>query len=247
MRYAGQRAVVVGASGGIGRAIASELVENGADLAITYRSNRLEADRQSARAAALGRRFLAHALEVRDRDAVAAYCRTVAEALGVPTIVVNCIGRIRDTPLVQMQPADWDDILAVNLTGAFDVVRQLAPMMMHAGGGRILNVASVSGLYGQAGQANYAAAKGGLIALTRALARELGPFNITVNAIAPGFVETDMVAGVSDARRRRLVERIPLRRFAVPADIVPAARLFLAPDGAYITGQVLIVDGGMTA
>lgn len=247
MRYSGQRAVVVGASGGIGRAIVHELLEHGADIALTYRTNGEEAARQLERAAALNRRCIPYELDVRDRDAVAACCRTLVADLGVPTIVVNCAGIIRDTPLAKMERADWDEVVAVNLTGPFDVLRELTPPMMRHGGGRILNVSSVSGLFGQPGQANYAAAKGGVIALTRALARELGPFNITVNALAPGFVNTDMVAGISDARRRRLIDRIPLRRFASPEDLVAAARLFMAPDGAYITGQVLIVDGGLTA
>lgn len=247
MRYGGQRAAIIGASGGIGCAIANELLDNGADIALTYHRNRAEADRQLARAAQLNRRCFAYGVDLRDRAAVAECCRALVADLGVPTILVNCAGMVRDTLLANMQQDDWDEIVAVNLTGPFEVVRLIAPLMVRNGGGRILNVSSVSGLHGQPGQANYAASKGGIIALTKALARELGPFNITINALAPGFVETEMVAHISDGHRRRLIERIPLRRFAVPADIVPAARLLMAPDGAYITGHVLIVDGGLTA
>lgn len=247
MRYAGQRAVVVGASGGIGRAISAELLEHGADVALTYRTNRIEAERLVAHGAELQRRCAAYALDVCDARAIAECCNALRSEFGVPTILVNCAGRIRDRALVNMEPDDWHEVIAVNLTGSFDVIRQLAPLMIRGGGGRILNISSVSGLFGQAGQVNYSAAKGGVNALTRALARELGPFNITVNAIAPGPVETEMTGSLSDLHRRRLLERIPLRRFATPADIVAAARLFLAADGAYITGQVLAVDGGLTA
>jgi 3-oxoacyl-[acyl-carrier protein] reductase len=247
MRYGGQRAVIIGASGGIGRAITNELLDNGADIALTYHRNRAEADRQIARAAALNRRCVAYGVDLCDRAAIADCCRALASDLGVPTILVNCAGLVRDTPLSNMRQGDWDEIVAANLTGPFDVVRQIAPMMVRNGGGRILNVSSVSGLHGQPGQANYAAAKGGIIAMTKALARELGPFNITVNALAPGFVETEMLSGISAGHRRRLMERIPLRRFATPDDLVPAARLLIAPDGAYVTGHVLIVDGGLTA
>lgn len=246
MRYAGQRALVVGASGGIGRAIAEELIRNGCDIALCFRRNNAAAAELAKLASDQGRLSSVHGLDVREPGQVAAVCEEVVATLGTPSLLVCSAGIVQDRPLVQMEERDWADVLETNLFGTFYLVRQVAPMMMRAGGGRILTIASVSGLHGQAGQANYAASKGGVIAMTRALARELGPFNITVNALAPGVVETEMTETLSPTLRRQLLQRIPLRRFARPEDVVPAARLLLAPDGAYITGQVLVVDGGLT-
>jgi 3-oxoacyl-[acyl-carrier protein] reductase len=246
-RYAGGRALVVGASGGIGGALAEELVEGGSDLAVTYRRNPGALDRLAERAAELGRRCLVYRLDLRDAEAVACVCGRLLDELGTPTVVVSSAGVVRDRPLAEMEPGDWLEMIETNLSGPFRVLRQVVPAMMRNGGGRILNLASVSGLYGQPGQAGYAASKGGLIAMTRALARELGPFGITVNALAPGVVETEMTGHLSESLRRRFLERIPLRRFAEAADLVPAARLLMAPEGGYVTGQVLIVDGGMSA
>lgn len=245
-RYAGERALVVGASGGIGRAIAEELIDHGADVALTFYSHPEEAERLVARGAALDRRCFAYRLDLRDPAAVAAGCERVIEDLGVPTIVVFAAGLLRDRPLTETATEDWRLLIDTNLSGAFEVVRRLAPALIKQGRGRILNVASVSGIHGQPGQAGYAASKGGMIAMSRALARELGPFNVTVNVLAPGFVDTEMTRDLSEGLRRRSLARIPLRRFATPADLVPAARLLMAPEGSYITGQVLVVDGGLT-
>jgi 3-oxoacyl-[acyl-carrier protein] reductase len=245
-RYSGQRALVVGASGGIGQAIAAELIDNGCDVALTSRHPGASLQRLAERAAELGRRCHVAALDVRDSEQVATVCESVAEELGPLTILVCCAGIVRDRPLAQMAPDDWFDVVETNLFGTFYLLRQVAPAMMRSRAGRILNVASVSGLYGQAGQANYAASKGGIIAMTRSLARELGPFNVTVNALAPGIVETEMTADLAPELKRQFLGRIPLRRFATPADVVPVARLLLCPEGAYITGQVLVVDGGLT-
>lgn len=247
MRYTGQRALVAGASGGIGQAIADELIRNGCDVALTFRRRSEALEELAKLAASEGRLCTLHSLDVRDPRQVAEVCGEITAALGSPTLLVCSAGIVRDRPLAQMEPHDWMDVIETNLSGTFHLVRQIAPLMMRSGGGRILNIASVSGIHGQAGQANYAASKGGVIAMTRALARELGPFNITVNALAPGLVETEMTEVVSSAVRRQFLQRIPLRRFAEPRDLVPAARLLLSPEGAYITGQVLVVDGGLTS
>lgn len=239
--------MVVGASGEIGRAITIELIENGCDAALTYHSNRKMAEELARRGENLGRHCFACPLDLRDREAIRELCGRLFDAGDIPSIVVVSAGVFRDRPLGKMISEDWLAVIETNLSGTFYLLQDLAPVMMRRGGGRIVIVASVSGLFGQPGQANYAAAEGGLIAMTRALARELGPFKITVNAIAPGFVETQMTEDLSEGLKRRLLGNIPLRRFATPKDIVPVARLLMAPDGSYVTGQVLVVDGGMTA
>ena len=246
MLFIGQRALVAGASGGIGQVIAKDLIRNGCDVALTFRRRNEALEELRALAASEGRTCSLHALDVRDPRQVAEVCEEIA-AVGSPTLLVCSAGIVRDRPLVQMEQEDWMDVIETNLFGTFNLVRRVAPMMMRAGGGRILNIASVSGIQGQAGQTNYAASKGGVISMTRALARELGPFNITVNALAPGVVETEMTEYLSSRVRRQFLQRIPLRRFAEPRDLVAAARLLLSPEGAYITGQVLVVDGGLTS
>lgn len=246
-RYAGERVVVVGGTGGIGHAFVREFVDRGGDVALTYCRNRSAADAHVQHAASKGRRCFAYAVDLRDRGAIESCCARVIEDLGVPSIVVNCAGVVRDRPIARMAADDWDAVLEINLAGPFHVLRRLLPAMMKRGGGRVVNVASVAGLYGTEGQSNYAASKGGIIALTRALARELGPFSITVNALAPGFVDTEMTGDFGEARRRRLLERIPARRFATPADVVAAARVLVDPDTKYVNGHVLVVDGGLSA
>ncbi len=245
--YSGERAVVIGATGGIGRAFVAELLDHGADVAFTWHTRQAAADAHLVHGRSLGRRAFAHALDLRERSTIEPCCRRIVDELGPPSIVVNCAGLLRDLPLVRMDGADWDAVLDTNLNGPFFVLRHLVPAMTKAGRGRIVNVASVSGLHGTAGQANYAASKGALIALTRAMARELGGFNVTVNAVAPGFVDTDMTAQIGEAQRRRILERIPLRRFADPAEIARASRVLMQADCAYVTGHVLVVDGGLTS
>ncbi len=247
MLFSGQRALVVGASGAIGRAVAEDLLAQGCDVALTFHRHSDLSAQLVAQAETLGRRCFAYALDVRDPAAVAAICQRAADDLGAPpSLLVNTAGILRDRPLGQLEPDDWRDVLETNLFGAFYLIRQVAPFMMHHGGGRIVSVASVSGLFGQPGQANYAASKGGVIAMTRALARELGPLGITVNAVAPGLVDTEMTSSLSAVVKRQFLQRIPLRRFATPADIVPVVRLLLSAEASYITGQVLVVDGGLT-
>jgi 3-oxoacyl-[acyl-carrier protein] reductase len=247
MLFAGQRAMVVGANGAIGRAIAEDLLQEGCDLAVTFYRRDAEIQSLLAVATRAGRRCRAYRLDVRDQQAVAETCRQASEDLeGHPSLLVSSAGILRDHPVAQLDPDDWRAVLETNLFGPYYFIRELAPLMIRQQMGRIVSIASVSGLFGQPGQANYAASKGGVIAMTRALARELGPFNITVNAVAPGLVDTEMIAELAPALKRQFLHRIPLRRFAAPADLVPAVRLLLSPQAAYITGQVLVVDGGLT-
>lgn len=246
MLYEGDTAVVVGASGGIGGAIARELIGGGCDTVVTYQRNRAAAEALVELGRERGRRCLALQVDLRQPAAIREACARALDELGPPSIVVYSAGILRDRPLAQMESEDWDAVIETNLSGAFHLLRQLSPAMMRRQRGRILTLASVAGLFGQPGQVNYAASKGGIIAMTRALARELGPFNITVNAIAPGIVETDLTEPLAPSLKRQYLQRIPLRRFATPEDVVPLARLLLAPDGGYITGQVMVVDGGLS-
>ena len=233
--------VVTGASRGIGREIAAGFARAGAKVVLAARG--AEAVREAA--AAIGSPAEAVALDVSDPASVERTVKGVLERHGRVDVLVNNAGVTRDGLVLRMKPEDWDAVLDTNLRGAFLMCRHIAGSMVKNRWGRILNIASVVGLMGNPGQVNYAASKAGLIGLTKSLARELASRQITVNAIAPGYIETEMTAQLSDEVKTRLFELIPLARFGSPAD-VSAAALFLASDAAgYITGQVLSVNGGM--
>lgn len=240
----GRIAVVTGASRNIGRAIALHLAEAGADVALVGRDEAaLEEVALAVRA--LGRGALPFRCAVEDAVESAKTVEKIIERFGALDILVNNAGVTRDKLLIRMDEADWNEVLAVNLTGAFHFAKGAARQMIRQKRGRIVNITSVIGQIGNAGQANYAASKGGLIAFTKSLAKELAPRGITVNAIAPGFIETAMTQGLSAEVRDKLLHDIPLGRFGTPDDVADVA-LFLASDpAAYITGQVLNVDGGM--
>jgi len=237
----GKIALVTGASRGIGREIAAALAGAGATVVLAARTE------EAARAAAdsIGSRTDAVAVDVADAASVEAAAGAILGRHGGVDILVNNAGITRDGLILRMKPADWDAVIATNLRGAFLTARYLSASMIKKRWGRIVNIGSVVGLMGNAGQVNYAASKAGLFGFTRALARELAPRNVTVNAIAPGYIQTDMTAALPDEAKARLFEMIPLARFGTPADIA-AATLFLASEsGGYITGQVLNVNGGM--
>jgi len=237
----GKIALVTGASRGIGREIAAALA--GAGVTVILASRTEEAAREAA--SSIDGRTDAVAVDVADAASVEAAAGAVLQRHGRVDILVNNAGITRDGLILRMKPADWDAVIATNLRGAFLTSRYLAPAMIKKRWGRIVNIGSVVGLMGNAGQVNYAASKAGLFGFTRALARELAPRNVTVNAIAPGYIETDMTAALPEEAKTRLFEMIPLARFGTPADIA-AATLFLASEsGGYITGQVLNVNGGM--
>lgn len=238
----GQVAFVTGGTRGIGRAIAEALHQAGATVALTGRS----ADTAVAVAAEIGARAHGFACDTTDPDTIRAAIHDAETACGPIDIVVNNAGLTRDNLLLRMTPADWDLVLAANLSGAFHVVQAVIKGMMKRRRGRIINITSVVGLTGNAGQANYAASKAGLIGFTKSLAKEYGSRGVLVNCVAPGFIDTEMTAALPEAARAALLESIPLARLGRPADIAGAV-LYLASDlGAYITGQVLVVDGGMT-
>lgn len=235
--------IVTGANRGIGKALALGLAADGYPVAMVGRSlEKLEAARSEAPEAAAIR---CYAADVADRDQVEAAVAAIAEDADGIHGLVNNAGLTRDTLLVRMSPEQWQEVLDVNLTGTFFFTRALAPLMMRQRSGRIVNISSVIGLTGNAGQANYAASKAGIVAMTKSVARELGGRGVTCNAVAPGFIETDMTAGLDDKVRADMLKNIPLKRFGQVADLLGAVRFLLSPDAAWITGQTLVVDGGM--
>ncbi len=244
MSLAGQVAVVTGASRGIGKAIALELAARGASVACVS-----TADAGSSAVAkeieSKGGKAAGFACDVADAKAVEALFEAVSESLGPPAILVNNAGIARDTLVMRMSDEDWESVLSVNLKGAFHTIRAASKAMMKQRYGRIVNVTSIIGLYGGAGQANYAAAKAGLIGLTRSVAKELGGRGITCNAVAPGFIETDMTAELPEKFREFVCEHAPAGRLGTPEDVAAAVAFLCSPESAYITGQVLTVDGGL--
>jgi 3-oxoacyl-[acyl-carrier protein] reductase len=241
---AGQVAIITGAGGGIGAAIARELADAGAHIVINdvvEEAARRVAEEVEAR----GVQALVSTANITAGEQVQAMVDEVMERCGRIDILVNNAGITRDGLLVRMDEEAWDLVLAVNLKGAFLCTRAVARPMMKARYGRIINMASVSGVGGNAGQANYSASKGGLIALTKTTAQELAGRNITANALAPGFIETAMTRQLPEEARQGWLQRIPLARPGTPEDVARAARFLAGPGAAYITGQVLNIDGGL--
>lgn len=239
-----QVAVVTGAGRGIGRAIALKFAAAGADIACVSRTAE-NSEKVATEVRALGRKAWAYAVDVADPASVAAASEKILADCGKVDILVNNAGVTRDGLLMRMAEADWDTVLDTNLKGAFLVTKAFSRAMIKARTGRIINISSVIGLIGNAGQCNYAASKAGLIGFTQSCARELASRGITVNAIAPGFIETDMTAELKPEMREGLLKTIPLGVFGNTDDIAHAAIYLAAASGRYVTGQVLTVDGGM--
>jgi 3-oxoacyl-[acyl-carrier protein] reductase len=243
-QLANQIAVVTGAGRGIGRAIALKYAAEGADVVCVSRTAE-NSEKTAGEVRALGRKAWALAVDVADAAAVNAATDKILTDAGRVDILVNNAGVTRDGLLMRMSDEDWDTVLNTNLKGAFHFTRALSRSFIKQRSGRIINVASIIGLIGNAGQCNYAASKAALIGLTKSVARELASRGITVNAIAPGFIETDMTAALKDEWKAELLKKIPLNALGQPDDIAHAA-VYLAGAGArYVTGQVLTVDGGM--
>jgi 3-oxoacyl-[acyl-carrier protein] reductase len=237
----GQVALVTGASRGIGAAIAQSLAGAGASVVGTATSDG-GADGISA---ALGERGRGLVLDVSNDASVQEAVKNISDKEGAPTIVVNNAGITRDNLLMRMKPEEWEDVISTNLSGVFRVSKAVLRGMMKARGGRIINIASVIGVMGNAGQANYGAAKAGIIGFSKSLAREVGSRNITVNVVAPGFIDTDMTRVLPEDQRNAMLAQVPLGRLGQADDIADAVTFLASPAGAYITGETLHVNGGM--
>ena len=241
----GKAALVTGGSRGIGRAIVVRLATQGADVAFTYKGNAGAAAETVAAVEALGRRALAVQADAADGGAAEAVVKVALEAFGKVDILVNNAGITRDDLIMRMSADAWNDVIDTNLSGAFWMTKAVTRPMLKARAGRIINITSVSGQAGQMGQANYSAAKAGLIGLTKATARELASRGITVNAVAPGFVLTELTQDLPDALKDEITSRTPLGRFGTTGEIATAVAFLASAEAAYITGQVLAVDGGL--
>ena len=241
----GRVAVVTGASRGIGRAIALKLAEMGAKVVVNYRSNKAAAEEVLDMIQTMGGTAIAIQADVRIFKDAQKLIKSALDQFGRLDILVNNAGTTRDTLLIRMSEEDWDIVIDTNLKGAFNCTKAAQRPMMKQRYGRIVNITSVAGLAGNAGQANYAAAKAGLVGFTKAVAKEVGSRNITVNAVAPGYVPTDLTANLPPDLIAKGLEMTPLGRAGTPEDIANAVAFLVSDDANYITGQVLSVDGGM--
>ncbi|HEY1717459.1 MAG TPA: 3-oxoacyl-[acyl-carrier-protein] reductase [Verrucomicrobiae bacterium] len=239
-----QIAVVTGAGRGIGRAIALKFANEGADVVVVSRTQE-NSEKVANEIAALGKKAWAFAVDVSDSAAVNVAAEKIFADCGRVDILVNNAGVTRDGLLMRMSDADWDEVLDTNLKGAFLVTKAFFRVFAKQRAGRIINISSVIGLIGNPGQCNYAASKAGLIGFTQSVARELASRGVTVNAIAPGFIETDMTSELNEELKAAILKQIPMGKFGAAEDIADAALFLASPSARYITGQVLTVDGGM--
>lgn len=240
----GKIAFVTGASRGIGKAIALDLAANGATVIGTATSEK-GAQAISDYLAAAGAQGAGKCLNVTDADMIASVLSEITKEYGTPTILVNNAGITRDNLLMRMKDDEWDDIIDTNLSSVYRMSKACLRGMMKAKQGAIINIASVVGVMGNAGQTNYAAAKAGIMGFTKSLAREIGAKNVTVNTVAPGFIDTDMTRALPEEQREALTQQIPLKRLGEPEDIAKTVTFLASGGGSYITGQTLNVNGGM--
>ncbi len=245
MLLAEKTALVTGASRGIGRATALELAKAGAKVAVNFAGNRAAAEEVVSLIEAAGGQAMLVQADVGNAVDVETMLKAVVERFGKIDILVNNAGITRDNLIMRMKEEDWDAVIHTNLKGIFNCTKAVSKLMMKQRYGRIINMASVVGVMGNAGQANYAAAKAGVIGFTKSMAKELASRNITVNAVAPGYISTDMTAALPEQAKAELQAQIPLQRLGTPEDVAAAVLFLVSPGADYITGQTLHVDGGM--
>lgn len=245
MSFEGKTAIVTGAARGIGRAISLELGRRGCNIAFNYFESEAKAELLAQEIEAMERRAYSFKANVRDFSAANAMVQEVKGRFGAVDYLVNNAGIIRDKLILRMSERDWDDVIDTNLKGAFNFSKAVSPLMVKARYGSILNITSISGITGSAGQANYSASKAGIIGLTKSLARELAARNVTVNALALGFIDTEMMGNLAKDYRAQLLDAIPLKRFGTAEEIARIAAFMLSDEARYITGQVMQIDGGL--
>lgn len=243
--FEGRAVIVTGGSRGIGRAIAKELASRGANVAFSFTKNREMSDELVAELQGTGRRAIAFQADVTDYAASERMVKAVKSEFGSVDYLVNNAGITRDKLIMMMSEEDWNAVIDTNLKGVFNVTRQAVSVMVRQRRGSILNIASISGIVGMAGQTNYSASKAGLIGFTKALAKEVGRRNITVNALALGLIDTDMTAALPDEYKQKMLEQIPLGRYGTVEEVARVAAFLLSDDARYITGQVIQADGGL--
>lgn len=246
MSLKNKTAIISGASRGIGRAIAVELAGEGANISFNFLKSSNEAESLEKEINALGVKAKAFQIDIKDYDAVKAWADKTIELFGGIDIVVNNAGVIKDRALALMDPAEWREVININLDGTFNLTRACIIAFIKQKIGVVVNIASVSGVVGIPRQTNYSASKAGIIGFTKALAREVAPYNIRVNAVAPGFIETDMLENLKEEYKSQIIKQTPLGRMGKPEEVAKAVKFLVSDDAKYVTGQTIVIDGGMS-